>query len=307
MSHKGLLSLMIYFSICFIFFFIFFIIFDWQENDARTQQTLYKEEPQLILYPIEDKKEVKSNLTFSLTRQKGEHYRLHIKGTTKANPTPKLVQDLSLVYSNGRLIEKRYGYQEESAFLEQRFVHSSEGSHRYDVISFHHALFEDNKGELNSGIHLSADQVYVLSSAFQPTLLFHRSQTNTQKQWQRILDHAISEQWRYHWQYLLSFFQIESNQYEIIPLNQLNRFYQEKMTPTSHFQKPSQFLNLLGRIWEDIYVYYYIGQQAHTDSLLNTQGSSMPVILISKNGSGFKILFRASDGQEVMIERNISP
>lgn len=260
---------------------------------------------QLILKISPIDKHVKFNYANSrLTlyqKKRNNSYKIMLLTNSETTTPAFLRQDISLIYTNGVLIGLLYGWEENLAFFEQNITIRGEGSARYDVITFHHAEIHYSDNQITSKHAMSQDQVYILSSAFPSSSFFREAQTNTQTQWQRILDYAIKEQWTYQWNYLIQYFNIDHSQYELIPFTQLPIF---QTVPLPNFSQ-AETDQIIGRIWDGVYRHYVLGLTNSPDKPLSPEGSTLPVLLLAKDRSHLKILFRASEGQEVQLIQQI--
>lgn len=262
---------------------------------------IVKEQPALKIFPLNE------SVKFSLAKsrlnvedQNRENYKLQLQTISETTAPAYLRQDISLIYSNGFLVGKLYGGKVNTAYLEQNFTIKGKGSTRYNVITFHHAeIHQEDK--ITSQQTMSHDRIYILSSAFTSSSMFRKPQTNTQKQWKRILDFAIKEQWEYQWNYLIKFYNIDSSEYELIPFIQLVD-YMEKPLPNLSMEQSQK---VIGGIWEGIYRYYVLGLNDHKQQEIETKGSTVPILLLAKDGTHLKILFRTAEGQEIQLIQNI--
>lgn len=261
-------------------------------------------QPVLKVFPI-DKHVQFNNASSRLTIQqrKGKSsYNVILRTNSETNSPTFLRQDIALIYTNGVLISILYGWKENLAYFEQNLAIKGEGSARYNVITFHHAEIHNPDNVITSQQAMSHDQAYILSSAFSSLSFFREAQTNTQAQWQRILDHAIKEQWNYQWNYLIQYFKIDPRQYELIPFTQLPIY---QTVPLPNFSQ-AETLQIIGGIWEGVYRHYVLGLTNSLGKPLYPEGSTLPILLLANDGSHLKLLFRSSKGQEVQLIQQIS-
>lgn len=263
-----------------------------------------KTQPTLKIFPLNSSVEfIQASSTLTLEKMKRDKYELKLHSRSETSTPTYLRQDVSLIYSNGLLVERLYGWKENSPLFEQTTALKGEGSARYNVITFHHAEIHDPDDNITSQQALSQDHVYILSSAFSPTSLFRKATTNTQKQWQRILDSAIQEQWEYHWNYLIRFFKLDSNDYELIPLTQLSQY---QKAPFPYFSE-EETKQIIGAIWEGLYRQYVLGMIQPPHEEIKPEGSTVPIILLAKDKTHLHILFRTAKGHEIQLIQQINP
>lgn len=274
------------------------------ENVQSPTRLLKKAIPSLQVFPLDQSIEFSQvNSTFTFEKERGNSYFIQLKTSSLTTTPTYLRQDVALIYSNGILLDKVYEWEENVSSLEYTMTMEGEGSTRYDVITFHHAEIHHHDRYITSQYAMSSDQVYILTSAFSAPTLFREAHTNTQKQWQRILDRAINDQWRLQKNHLFQFFRVDQKQYDLIPLTELH-MYQHHSFP---YFSEEETKKIIGGVWEGIYRHYILGITNPPDEPIDTKGSTVPILLLAKDKSHLKILFRTAQGKEIQLIQTINP
>lgn len=232
-----------------------------------------------------------SQSMISLEKWSKEKHKLTLHVTSSTNDTVLERHDLSLVFANGRLANMLSDHNSDSHKSSSQIPIRGEGSIRYDVISFHHAATKHRSADIQaSQVHMSSDQVYLLSSNFSSPTMFREAQTNTQRHWKRILDQGIQQDIQYQWNHMLKHFEVDTNEYTLFTLMNLEMLIEENLANKL----------VVGKVWEAIFQFYMVGE--FEDKRIDPINSTMPLILISKAGSYFIILYRTADGEEMLIK-----
>lgn len=102
---------------------------------------------------------------------------------------------------------------------------------------------------------------------------------------------------------LIDHFHIKANQMTRIPLAYLP-VYDRHQFPGLNKEKSKQ---LLVAIWETLYSKYFRGiETRQKETTTSPVGSTMPLILLSKDGSQFFILTQTKDGENICLEGAIN-
>jgi|GEM_PF-357191 len=268
-------------------------------HDLPPANLLNKAVPSLRVYPIDHTIQFTGATSiFSLLKEKSSQYTILLQTRSETNEPTFVRQDVTLLFSNGFLVEKNYAWGEKVALVEQNIEIEGSGSTRYDTITFHHAeIHHEASKEITSQFAMSSDQVYILKSAFSNSNLFREAITNTQKQWQRILDQAITEQWQLQKQHLIQFYKIDPTKYHVIPFTELDHFNNFSFQGFTR----EETKRIVGAIWEAVYKYYILGNGKEGEPMIETIGSTVPTIFVSKNKDHLLFLFRTAKGKEVQI------
>ncbi|MDQ0340365.1 hypothetical protein J2S00_003174 [Caldalkalibacillus uzonensis] len=234
--------------------------------------------------------------TFSMQKVKKEHYTLRLMVQAKTNMHVDRLQDLTLLFINGTLTDFFVNNVQKKDTLETTHELGGSQSVKYEVITYHYAEHNQNGEEVSQNA-ISYDQVYLLSSALSTPSLFREPTTNTQKQWQRILDHAIKQQKKYEQKQLLEKFKLNEHDYLIYTLDELAVYTNDHLPTFSAHQTKE----VLGQIWKHLYMHYVLGHVQDKRYPIDTRGSHMPLVAIARDHSHFHLLFRTRGGDEHKI------
>lgn len=271
-------------------------------NDENESVNVPKNHQSTSLYPI-DKNisfiEYETSIEF-LDKKKND-YSLQVTTYSKTNEPSNTRQDLALLFIDGVFVDSLANRIDQTDIIEQQQVITESQSARFDVITFHHSQRQDHSGDMLFQYELSHDHAYVLSSPITSVNLFRQPRTNTQKQWQGMLDRTITKEWNRQWQSLIEYYSLNADDYERIAVLHLPDFVERQLSASSKRSLKS----IIGLIWYDLYHQYILGKVNNSNQPINTKGSTMPVILLAKDFSHYHILFQTEGGLEQKITREL--
>ncbi|SDY54323.1 hypothetical protein SAMN05421736_102222 [Evansella caseinilytica] len=202
-----------------------------------------------------------------------------------------LLQDISLLYENGTLI----GYQNVQKQHTNRVKGSAEfhgeDSGKYQAVSFHYAEVHYPNDVIRSKQAMSTDILYVIDSPLSPIITFKETATSFEKRSKALLEAIIEQQLSYSWDDLIEEYNIDRQQYYLIPLNELID-YQKNPLPSFSMEETAV---IIGKLWEGLHRYYLSGINTFTDNAYNPIGNSLPLILLHKNGGHLIVLYETGD------------
>lgn len=205
-----------------------------------------------------------------------------------------LRQDISLLFAEGRLKDILNEWEEDAKDLSQRKEVYAEDSNHFETISFHHGEVHYENDVIKSVQAMSYDHLYVIDSPMTPLESFRQPGNEEEVEWKKILDHATSQQLSYSWNKLLRHYEIPREKYVAIPLTELIS-YDEKPLPNITMKKTEQ---VIGNLWEGLYKNYILGlKQGEKGPILSPIGSSLPLVLFSKDGTHLLVLIEGKHGQ----------
>ena len=208
-----------------------------------------------------------------------------------------LRQDVSFLFADGRLKATLSEWEENSQKLSQHSKMTGEDSSHFISITYHHGEIHDDKGMIKSTQRMSGDQLYVIDSSFSPLHSFREPVTSIEKEWKKVLDHATEQQLQYSWNKLLKTFQIPENNYHILPLTDLIQYNDKPLYEMSMEQSQKT----IGNLWEGLYKQYFLGIKKSNGSIVDPIGSTIPLILISKDLTHILILIETSEGEAIQL------
>ena len=212
-----------------------------------------------------------------------------------------LRQDISFLFGNGLLVDsmgKEWKQQTNKINLEKKVVQNE--SANYKAISFHHAEIHSNDS-ITSSQKMTSNELYVLDSKFSTLHSFHQPTNNEEQEWKNIIDNLIQQRLQVSLEKAQRTLGINPEFYTIFPLTDLYR-YEEK--PLQGFSVP-ETKEIIGRLWEGLYKNYFLGIQKKDGTTTDPRGSTIPLILISKNKSHLLVISQLLNGEVVSLRQQI--
>lgn len=213
-----------------------------------------------------------------------------------------LRQDISLLYVDGELKETLAEWEDKSQKLAQYEKVTGKDSSHYQAVSFHYGEIHENEQNIRSVQKMSSDHLYVIDSSFQPLTSFREPQTKDEKEWKEILDHIKHQHLEYRWRRLIDYFQINESNYYKLPLTNLP-FYNEKALNNLTIEETQV---MIGRLWEGLYKQYFLGLKQKDGSIEDPIGSSLPLILLSKDKSHLIVLIEGKSGYPYQLYQQLN-
>jgi hypothetical protein len=231
----------------------------------------------------------------------GRPYRLAWTVSSSLNETAYLRQDISFLFADGRLIATASKWKEDDKTLIQAQESPQQDSHFFQSISFHHA--EIHRGDtITSSQKMSGDHLYVIDSRHAPFSSFRRPQTTEEKSWQRFLHRATNELLEYTAKTMLEEARIREQNYYHLYLPELLVYNEQPFPDLS----PEQTAKMIGNLWEGLYKNYFLGIKQKDGTVLSPLGSTIPLLLVSKDYSHLIVLTKAKNGETVQLIQHIS-
>jgi len=212
-----------------------------------------------------------------------------------------LRQDLSLLFSDGKLIDTLSEWEDQSQKLAQFKKVNGEDSSHYEAISLHYGEIHLEDNQIRSTQQMTSDHLYVIDSEFTSAFSFKNAQTEEEHEWKDILDKVKAQHLEYSWNHLIDHYQINKNEYEAIPLTELARYNTEPLLGLSK----SKTQEVIGSLWEGLYKNYFLGLKTKEGKVIEPIGSAMPLLLFAKDYSHVLVLIQAEDGTPFKLIQNI--
>lgn len=257
----------------------------------------------IIFFPLsEDIFFQEANTTLSLIGKKNaEKHILEWDVHSETNEEVYLRQDLSLLFVDGELKAKLAEWEDNSQMLAQYKKETGEDSSHYESVSFHYGEIHKGDDSIQSVQTISQDHLYVIDSTYNQLTSFRTPTTDEEKEWKEILDHIQTQQLHYRWKRLFNHFQIDESKYEMIPLTELPQYNKQSLPNFS--KNDSQII--IGTLWEGLYKQYFLGLKREDGSIEDPLGSSIPLILIAKDGSHLRVLIEGKKGYPYQLYQKI--
>jgi hypothetical protein len=212
-----------------------------------------------------------------------------------------LRQDISFLFGNGFLVDsmgKEWKQQTDKIKLEKKVVQNE--SANYKAISFHHAEIHSNDS-ITSSQKMTYDDLYVLDSKFSTLHSFHQPTNNEEQEWKKIIDNLIQQRLQVSLEKAQKTLGINPDHYTIFPLTDL---YQYEERPLQGFSV-QETKEIIGRLWEGVYKNYFLGIQKKDGTTTDPRGSTIPLILISKDKSHLLVISQLLNGEVVSLRQQI--
>jgi hypothetical protein len=257
----------------------------------------------IIFFPINPHvkfTDAKTKLQLQPQKREGK-YSLLWSTSSSLDRNAYLRQDISLLFADGRLVDRLSKWKNNSQTLVQEKNVTAKDSHFFQTISFHHGeLHEGNV--ITSSQTMTSDYLYVIDSPYSPLASFRRATTGDEKEWQKVLNKTTNEFLRHTSESLMSYFSIKKQQYYSLYLPDLI-VYNEQPFPDLSIEKTQE---IIGKLWEGLYKSYFLGIKKEDGSILSPIGSTIPLILISKDYSHLIVLTETKNGEKIRLIQQIS-
>jgi uncharacterized membrane-anchored protein len=279
------------FFTCFIIILILTILIINKQKDSTIESIIY--------FPIDPSISFKgASTTLNLIEQVDEdEYKLKWLARSEVNKPVYLRQDISLLFEDGRLKDIMSKWEEDTAVISQEKEISSEDSGHFESISFHHAEVHYANDIIKSAQKMSYDDLYVIASPLHPLESFKIPSTEKEKDDQTVLDHATNQQLHHIWEGLIKYYNIPVENYLYFPLTKIH-FYNEHLFPNMDKTETDA---AIGGLWEGLYKNYFLGINVSEEKSISPIGSSLPLVLISKDSTHIIILTETSEGDKVQF------
>lgn len=210
-----------------------------------------------------------------------------------------LRQDIGLVYKNGRLVGKLGKWEQDKAELVQEKRLDERESAVFSAVAFHYSEIHTEGEEIYSSQEITGDRLYVVDSSFSRLSSFRVPHSGEEKEWKFTLDRLTGELIEKALIRALETNSLQREDYEAIFLTDLPEY---KTKPFPGFtQKESEIIK--GKLWEGIYKNYFLGIKRGDGIMVAPEGSTIPVILLSKQKEELLLVTETKSGEPVMLRQ----
>jgi hypothetical protein len=258
----------------------------------------------IIFFPIDESvtfDKASTSLEF-VGNKDADEYIIDWDVTSFTNKEIFLRQDISLLYSDGKLVDTLSEWEDQSQKLAQYKKVTGEDSSHYQAISLHYGEIHLENDLIRSTQAFTNDHLYVIDSEFTDLFSFKKAHTEEEQEWKAILDKVTVQHLDYSWDQLINFYKIDQNEYEAIPLIELAKY---NTAPLLGLSK-AKTQEVIGSLWEGLYKNYFLGLKTKEGKVIEPTGSTMPLILIAKNYSHIVILIQAENGRPFKFIQKIT-
>jgi hypothetical protein len=248
----------------------------------------------IIFFPIDESVTfTKASTSLELIGKKDDdEHIIEWDVTSFTNKEIFLRQDISLLFSDGKLVDTLSEWEDQSQKLAQYKKIIGEDSSHYQAISLHYGEIHLENDLIRSTQAFTNDHLYVIDSEFTDLFSFKKPQTEEEYEWKEILDKVTEQHLEFSWNQLIDFYKIDQTEYEAIPLIELAKFNTDTLLGLSR----DKTQEVIGSLWEGLYKNYFLGLKTKEGKVLEPNGSTMPLILIAKNHTHIVVLIQAEDG-----------
>ncbi|WP_078545670.1 hypothetical protein [Litchfieldia alkalitelluris] len=273
-----------------------FAIFLFSNKDQTEESIIFFPLDQSVLFTV-----ASTTLTLIDEKDADEHI-LEWDSTSELDREVYLRQDLSLLFADGRLKAKTSEWEDNSKKIAQYTKITGEDSSHYVAVSYHHGeIHYDDQSKITSTQKMSSDYLYVIDSSFSPLESFREPKKSTHKEWKHVLDHATEQNREFTVDKLVTHFNINRDDYNILPLSHIANFNDATLFNMS--KETSQ--QTIGKLWEGLYKNYFLGIKLEDGTIVDPIGSSEPHLFFHKDLSHILILFETSEGTPVQLIQNL--
>ncbi|QHC04768.1 hypothetical protein GRQ40_13005 [Anoxybacillus sp. PDR2] len=258
----------------------------------------------ITFFPIDQEASFQQTATVLHARSPKSHHSYSLSWTVSSSLNEKvyLRQDISLLFADGRLMGTLSKWREADQSLRQERSFQSTDSHFFQAISFHYG--EIHRGDtITSSQKMSGDQLYVIASPYSPFTSFRHAKTANEKEWQRVLNKDSSQLLKYTAKAMIEEIGVNERRYYHLYLPELLSYNEQPFPDLSQAKTQA----IIGNLWEGLYKNYFLGIKQKDGSITSPIGSTVPLLLISKDYSHLIILTKTKNGETVQLRQHISP
>ncbi|WP_163103396.1 hypothetical protein [Peribacillus alkalitolerans] len=208
-----------------------------------------------------------------------------------------LRQDVGLLFKNGRLKGALRNWNQNNSILSQEDTIREKDSGLFQTITFHYAEIHPGPSTFSSAQAMSDNSLNVIHSNNEDFQTFSKPFTKQQQEWQQTFSKQQEALYNETLMKAENEFQINRNDYTIIPLTEL-RTKQDQFL--SGFSKARQ-TEIVGRLWEGLYKNYVLGIRKGDGSVITPLNSTTPLLLLHKNRKELDVITITEDGTPAML------
>jgi hypothetical protein len=218
-------------------------------------------------------------------------YTIRLDTLSQTNKSVSERHDITLLFQDGILVGSSHHEEKDVDTVIQRLEVKSKYNHLFQAVTLHHASIQNDKQLNDYAIQqtMSYDYLYVSATKYGGIQSFHQPETMQHRNWKNMIDHQIHHQLNLEWNLAIKEFNVKSDDYYIFPMSQLPLYSEKDELPGISSENTAQ---VLGLIWNEVYEKVILDPKKSGSA----NGSRIPLILISKDGSHLRIIFRTPDG-----------
>ncbi len=239
--------------------------------------------------------------SLTLMEKSNEGYTILWRTSSVLDRKAYLRQDISFLFGNGLLIDsmgKEWKQKTDKINMVKKIVQNE--SANFKTISFHHGEIHSND-TITSSQKITHDELYVLDSKFSTLHSFLQATSNEEKEWKSVIDNLIQQRLKASLENAQKTSGLNPALYNIFPLTDI---YQYEERPLQGFNA-QETKEIIGRLWEGIYKNYFLGVQKKDGTIADPRGSTLPLILVSKDKSHLLVISQLLNGEVVSLRQQI--
>lgn len=210
---------------------------------------------------------------------------------SQTNKPTYLRQDVSIVYADGKLkaIHNKWLQQADDISFHEKLTGDE---HVWQAITLHHGESHLNEDTIRSKQLMSFDTLFIKRLSTNDIITFHEPHTEQEE----MIKEELINQLHLHayWDELMDYFNIQQNDYDMIPLTDLSK-YNNKPLPNLTMKQTDQ---VIGQLWEGLYKNYLIP----IVSAKKAVNSGIPIILLNKNHDHLLVLYDINGEKQKLIQ-----
>ncbi|WP_108670803.1 hypothetical protein [Peribacillus acanthi] len=208
-----------------------------------------------------------------------------------------LRQDVGLLFKNGRLQGALRNWNQNKSVLSQKEIIHDKVSGLFQAITFHYAEIHPGPSSFSSAQAMSDSTLNVIRSNSEPFQTFSKPFTKEQQEWEQTFSKQLQAIYNDTLTKAENEFNINRNDYTIIPLTLLNEKQGQFL---SGFSKAKQ-TEIVGRLWEGLYKNYLLGIRKGDGSVVSPLNSTTPLLLLHNNRKELDVITVTQDGTPAML------
>lgn len=210
---------------------------------------------------------------------------------SKTNKPIYLRQDISIVYADGKLkaIHNKWLQHADIISFDEKLTGHE---HVWQAITLHYGESHLNEDTIKSKQLMSFDTLFIKHLSSNDYIYFHKPHTEQEK----MIKKELINQLHLHayWEELMDYFNIQQNDYDMIPLTDLWK-YNKKPLPNLTLKQTNQ---VIGQLWEGLYKNYLIPIVSSKKKI----DSGIPIILLNKNHNHLLVLYHINEKKQKLIQ-----
>jgi hypothetical protein len=207
-----------------------------------------------------------------------------------------LRQDISLLFANGRLLATQSKWKENGQMLIQEKKIEQKDSRLFQAISYHQGELHNNN-DIRSSQKMSGDRLYVIDSPFMPLQSFRTPRSPSEKEWEQTLNKTTKALLEYTTKKASDHFSLQKDQYYHLYLPELIAYNEQPFMDLTLEQTE----RMIGNLWEGLYKNYFLGIKKRNGTTVSPIGSTIPLILISKDYRYLLVITETADGEPIRL------